>query len=303
MSWAIEKKGYSQRRACGLIGLEPKTYRYASTRPDDAGIRSRLRVLAGERRRFGHRRLHILLRREGIGLNHKKLFRLYREERLTVRRRWPQASSRDTSPDDAATGAEPALVAGLRIGRAGGRPAIPSAGRGRRLHPRVAGARCRHLALGPTGRSRARSDHRVSRSSAHDRQRQRYRADIARGPILAGGSRDRMALYCSREAATERLRREPERPLPGRVPQRAPLPRLASVRRIVEAWRIDYNLHRPRTSLGGLTPNEFAGCRRGKCLSTWSGTAVARPRGHLGLAAVEFGRGFPHIPGAGATRI
>lgn len=93
MTWAIEKKGYSQRRACGLIGLEPKMYRYVSTRPDDAGIRSRLRALAGERRRFGYRRLLILLRREGAGLNHKKLFRLYREERLTV-----MVCSRETGP-------------------------------------------------------------------------------------------------------------------------------------------------------------------------------------------------------------
>ena len=75
MTWAIEKKGYSQRRACGLIGMEPKTYRYASARPDDAGVRARLRALAAERRRFGYRRLHILLRREGVVLNHKKLFR------------------------------------------------------------------------------------------------------------------------------------------------------------------------------------------------------------------------------------
>ena len=50
-------------------------------------MRARLRELAAERRRFGYRRLHILLRREGISMNHKKLRRLYREERLQVRRR------------------------------------------------------------------------------------------------------------------------------------------------------------------------------------------------------------------------
>ena len=66
MAWAIEEKCYSQRRACGLIGLDPKTYRYASRRPDDAAVRTRLKELALERRRFGYRRLHILLRREGI---------------------------------------------------------------------------------------------------------------------------------------------------------------------------------------------------------------------------------------------
>jgi hypothetical protein len=58
VNWAIEEKGCSQRRACGLIGLDPKTYRYASRRPDDATLRVRLKALASERRRFGYRRLH-----------------------------------------------------------------------------------------------------------------------------------------------------------------------------------------------------------------------------------------------------
>src|SRR5947209_10168350 len=83
----MQEKGHSQRHACGLVGLDPKTYRYASRRSDDALVRARLKALANERRRFGYRRLHILLRREGVMLNHKKLFRLYREERLSVRRR------------------------------------------------------------------------------------------------------------------------------------------------------------------------------------------------------------------------
>ena len=87
MNWAIENKGYSQRRACALVGMHPKTYRYASMRDGDDEVRAALRKLAHERRRFGYRRLHILLRRAGIEVNHKRVFRLYREERLTVRRR------------------------------------------------------------------------------------------------------------------------------------------------------------------------------------------------------------------------
>ena len=83
----MEQKSYSQRRACGLVGLESKTYRYASKRSDDSEIRARLRLLAGERRWFDYRRLHSLLAREGVALNHKKLVRLYREERLSVRKR------------------------------------------------------------------------------------------------------------------------------------------------------------------------------------------------------------------------
>src|SRR5215475_14510022 len=79
--------GVSQRRACRTIGADRASVRYRSTRPDDGAVRARLRELAASRRRFGYRRLHILLRREGIRLNHKKLRRLYAEERLQVRRR------------------------------------------------------------------------------------------------------------------------------------------------------------------------------------------------------------------------
>ena len=87
MDWAISEKSYTQRKACDLVGLEPKTYRYRSVRPDDGALRQRLRELASQRRRFGYRRLHLLLEREGISMNWKKLYRLYREEKLTVRKR------------------------------------------------------------------------------------------------------------------------------------------------------------------------------------------------------------------------
>jgi len=87
VNWAISTRNYSQRRACALAGIDPRVYRYRSTRPDDAVVRKRLRELAAERRRFGYRRLHILLKREGVEMNWKKLYRLYREERLTVRKR------------------------------------------------------------------------------------------------------------------------------------------------------------------------------------------------------------------------
>ena len=86
VTWALQQRGYSQRRACKLVGIEPKTCRYVPRRPDDGAVRTRLRALAGERRRFGYRRLHILLARDGLRLNHKRLFRLYREERLGVRK-------------------------------------------------------------------------------------------------------------------------------------------------------------------------------------------------------------------------
>ena len=61
--------------------------RYRSSRPQDSDVRKRLRELAAVRRRFGYRRLHILIKREGMAMNHKKFRRIYREERLQVRRR------------------------------------------------------------------------------------------------------------------------------------------------------------------------------------------------------------------------
>ena len=87
MTWAVREKGYSQRRACRLVGLHPKTYRYAPKRSGDEELRRRLRELASQRRRFGYRRLGLMLERQGVKLSPKKLYRLYKEERLTVRKR------------------------------------------------------------------------------------------------------------------------------------------------------------------------------------------------------------------------
>jgi len=83
----VDSHGMSERRACKAIGSCRMTVRYKTTRAGDAGLRQRLKAIAHERRRFGYRRLHVLLKREGYVINHKKLFRLYREEKLAVRRR------------------------------------------------------------------------------------------------------------------------------------------------------------------------------------------------------------------------
>ena len=79
--------GMSERRACRIIGADRASVRYRSRRPGDGALRDRLRCLAHERRRFGYRRLYVLLRREGQVVNRKRVYRLYREERLMVRRR------------------------------------------------------------------------------------------------------------------------------------------------------------------------------------------------------------------------
>jgi len=79
--------GLSERRACSIVGADRKMVRYRSCRPSDAELRARLRDLANERRRFGYRRLFILLRREGEVSGVNRIYRLYREEGLLVRKR------------------------------------------------------------------------------------------------------------------------------------------------------------------------------------------------------------------------
>jgi putative transposase len=79
--------GLSERRACSIVGADRKMVRYRSRRPPDSELRIRLRELANERRRFGYRRLFILLRREGEPSGVNRIHRLYREEGLSVRKR------------------------------------------------------------------------------------------------------------------------------------------------------------------------------------------------------------------------
>ncbi len=79
--------GLSERRACSFVGADRKMIRYRSCRPPETELRGKLRDLANERRRFGYRRLFILLRREGETSGVNRIYRLYREEGLTVRKR------------------------------------------------------------------------------------------------------------------------------------------------------------------------------------------------------------------------
>lgn len=76
----------SERKACGLFGLCRSTRRYLSRRPSDQPLRDRIKAIAAERARFGYPRIHMMLKREGVVVNHKKVRRIYREEGLRVRR-------------------------------------------------------------------------------------------------------------------------------------------------------------------------------------------------------------------------
>lgn len=77
----------SERRACSILSADRKMVRYRSRRAPETELRERLRSLANERRRFGYRRLFIMLRREGEPSGINRIYRLYREEGLGVRKR------------------------------------------------------------------------------------------------------------------------------------------------------------------------------------------------------------------------
>lgn len=74
-------------KACGLIGISRSLYRYEAKRPDDQELQARLCELATQKRRYGYRRLHVLLRREGWEINHKRTYRVYHDAGLMVRKR------------------------------------------------------------------------------------------------------------------------------------------------------------------------------------------------------------------------
>jgi putative transposase len=84
---AAREKGVSERRACSLVGISRLTYRFRGRDKGDGPIRERMRALAHRWLRFGYRRLGVMLERENMAANHKRIYRLYTEEGLKVRRK------------------------------------------------------------------------------------------------------------------------------------------------------------------------------------------------------------------------
>jgi len=234
-------------------------FRYVPRRGDDAALRARLRKLAAERRRFGYRRLHILLRREGLRLNHKKLFRLYREERLTVRRRGGRKRALGTrAPMTVPQGANQRWSLDF---------VSDVLADGRRFRVLVVvddfTRECLALALDTSlsGRRVVRELDRIVQlrgapllvvsdngTELTSHAVLAWQQDRGIGwHYIAPGKPVQNAFV---ESLNGRLRDEC---LNEHVFQGLP-----AARRIIEAWRADYNARRPHTSLRGLTPNEFA---------------------------------------------
>jgi putative transposase len=259
VTWAVREKGYSQRRACGLVGLHPKTYRYASKRSGDEGLRTKLRELASQRRRFGYRRLGLMLERQGIKLSPKKLYRLYKEERLSVRKRGgrkralgtraPMAIPQDRNLRWSLDFVMDTLVSGRRFRiltlvddftrECLGLVADTSltAPRVVRELDRIIETRgCPRMIVSDNG-----TEFTSNAILAWQQEREVEWHYIAPGKPMQNGFVESFNGRLRDECLNEHL-----------------FTNLNEARQIIEAWRNDYNTNRPHTSLNGLTPTEFA---------------------------------------------
>jgi len=260
VTWAIREKDYSQRRACGVVGLlHPKTYRFASKRTGDAELRARLRELASQRRRFGYRRLGLLLARQGIRLNHKKLYRLYKEERLFVRRRGGRKRALGTR----ATMAVPqdwnlrwsldfvmdTLVSGRRFRILTAvddftRECLGLVAGTSLTGPRVVHELDRIIEIRGSPGMIVSDNGTELTSNAVLGWQQEHGIEwhyIAPGKPMQNGFVESFNGRLRDECLNEHL-----------------FNTLNEARQIIEAWRNDHNTNRPHTSLKGLTPTEFA---------------------------------------------
>jgi putative transposase len=257
--WVQERYGLSERRACRLVGIGRSTLRYCRRpRTDEACVRQRLRELAAVRPRFGYRRLHVLLRREGVIVNHKRIERLYREEGLAVRRRTRQRVAQD--------GRGRAAVPG-RPNQQWGVDFISDAlawGRRIRLFTVVDVFTREALALEvdtslPGGRVVRVLERLVAERGAPDA------IVLDNGPELTGKALDQWAY----ERGVGLRFIEPGKPVQnafvesfqGRLRDEC-LDRhwfvgLNDARHTIEAWRQDYNQSRPHSALGYRPPEEF----------------------------------------------
>lgn len=250
----------SERRACKTTGFERSSQRYRSARDPQTALRIRLKDLAAVRVRYGYRRLHVLLRREGWAVNHKRVYRLYNEEGLSIRaklprrkRAWRYRAGRPQiiSPNDvwAMDFMSDALF--------DGRPF--------RLLTVVDCCSREGLATVPRATFRAFNVVEVLDRLVGERGKPKT-IRVDNGPEFAGRLLDQWAylngveLDFSRpgtptdnafiEAFNARVRAE--------CLNASWFLSLADARQRIEAWRIDYNTERPHSALGHLTPRAFA---------------------------------------------
>lgn len=259
-AYAQERFGLSQRHACRLVGGARSTIRHQRRgRGDEVAWRCRLRELAAQRPRFGDRRLHVLLRREGIIVTHKRIERVYREEGLAVRRRTrksltPVRRGRPAPPQRAN---EQWALDFLQDALASGRQL--------RVLSVIDACTREALTLEVDTSLPGRRVVRVRERLCGQRERP-VQLVLDNGPELISRALEEWA---QQHAVTLHFID------PGKPVQNAPCESfhsrlrdecmnehwflgLGDARRIVEAWRQDYNQERPHSALGYQPPVEFA---------------------------------------------
>jgi putative transposase len=274
---AVASFGVSERRACSGFGYSRSTHRYRSKR-DDSALRSCLRELAGERRRFGYLRLGIFLEREGLGCNHKKLFRIYSEEGLSAKRRKGRKK---------ATGSRGSLPVADGINQVWSLDFVSDA-----LHD---GRRFRALNI-VNQCSRECPALPADTSMPGARVVRELEAVIARRGKPKVIVSDNGPEFTSR-AVLDRAGREgiewhyitPGRPMENGYTESFNdklrneclnenwFTSLCEAREILEAWRLDYNGVRPHSSLACQTPEEFAAIKQAQAPGYARLVAVASP--------------------------
>jgi putative transposase len=261
---AQQEHGLSRRRACRLVGISRSVAeRMPKRERDHRRLRERLRALAGERRRFGYRRLHELLRREGWQVNHKLVERLYAEEKLAVRRRgrqkrgfggtlagaWcPIAANQRWSLDFT----EDCLANGRRFRTANLKDDCTRECPAILVDFSLPGQRVVGL-LEDVARERGYPDVLVVDNGPELRGRDLDRWAHERGVRLFFIDPGKPMQNASIESFNGRFREE--------CLDQSWFTSLSEARRVIEAWRLDYNLHRPHTSLRMRTPAAFAAAR------------------------------------------
>ncbi|WP_209835617.1 IS3 family transposase [Ruegeria sp. HKCCE3926] len=263
VSDVMDRHDLSERRACELADLHRSVFQYQKQDEDDAALRKRLRELANERRRFGYRRLGILLAREGFEVNHKKLFRLYREEGLAVRRRRSRKRALGTR--------RPILVPDRANQRWSLEFVSDAFEDGRRFRVLCIMDDCTREALA-TVVDRSLSGARMTRE-LDDLIRRRGQPDMIVSDNGTEMTSHAVLRWCQ-DAGVGWHYIAPGKPMQnafvesfnGRLRDECLnehiFGNLAEARKIIETWRIDYNTQRPHTSLGGLAPAVYANLNR-----------------------------------------
>ena len=210
----------SERRACNLVAADRKMIRYRSRRPPDVELRARLRDLANQRRRFGYRRLFILLRKQREPSGVDRIYRLYREEGLTVRKR--KARRR-------AVGTRIPILVEVRVNARWSLDFVHdqfALGRRFRILNVVDDVTRQCLSAIPdtsiSGKRVARELTALS-DARGDRFGQWHRVHFERHPELGKGESGGMALHRARQADAERLHRVLQWPNARRASQREPV--------------------------------------------------------------------------------